>query len=417
MTYQLNEEDFKQMQSLRCLPYEHTTEDPNRLKILVCHPNYGGCAYYRALMPFAKLSHVCKDKVEVRFDSNPLGRKKDGSAWIENWDFENIKWADIVVVSNISNFGGPYTARIVGKSKEFGKFVHFDTDDLLTNLYQDHKLADVYNKQGLGDIAKFCYYNADLVTVTQRKFAERVKQYCRGVLAIVKNCIDYDLPGWRFEKKSDPRVRVGWAGGIHHLPDVKVFSAVPHIVNQKVGRENLHWRFYGYPPPDPNQKKDWQHETWDHYKKTLLNGFKGEKNWDIFYALPPSDYGIYFSEMDIAVAPLQMNEFNDSKSDIKVAEAGRYKIPIIASNVGCYDETIINGKTGYLIDPDAPRSEWIRLLTKVAKDHKHRQELGENLHAVTSNLFDANKVVEQRFNMYEECFKIYNKDPRNRVQA
>ena len=119
--------------------------------------------------------------------------------------------------------------------------------------------------------------------------------------------------------------------------------------------------------------------------------------------------------MDVAVAPLQMNEFNDSKSDIKVAEAGRYRIPLIASNVGCYDETIISGKTGYLIDPDAPRSEWVRILTKVTKDHKHRYELGDNLHKLTNDLFDANKVVNQRLNIYEECFKIFSKDPRNRI--
>jgi len=116
--------------------------------------------------------------------------------------------------------------------------------------------------------------------------------------------------------------------------------------------------------------------------------------------------------MDISIAPLKMNAFNDSKSDIKVAEAGRYKVPLIASNVGCYNETIENWKTGYLLDPDAPKTEWVRVLSKVATDHKLRREMGENLHSVTEKLFDINKIVGQRLDIYEQCFKVLGKDPR-----
>jgi len=80
----------------------------------------------------------------------------------------------------------------------------------------------------------------------------------------------------------------------------------------------------------------------------------------------------------------------------------------VASNVGCYSDTIINGKTGYLLDPDAPKSEWVRILSKLVKDHKHRRELGENLHQITEKLFDTNKVVKHRLDIYEKCFQSMN---------
>ena len=111
-----------------------------------------------------------------------------------------------------------------------------------------------------------------------------------------------------------------------------------------------------------------------------------------------------YANMDIAIAPLQMNAFNDSKSDIKVAEAGRYSVPLIASDVGCYNETIINGETGYLIPVDAPRSEWVRVLTKVIKNKKHREEMGRNLHQVTEEMFNLNRVVGERIAMYDQIF-------------
>ena len=95
-----------------------------------------------------------------------------------------------------------------------------------------------------------------------------------------------------------------------------------------------------------------------------------------------------------------------SKSEIKVAECGRYKVPLVASNVGCYDETIKNGRTGYLIDPEASPAEWVKILTKVIRDKKHRDQMGENLHEVTEEYFDMNKVIDQRYTLYKDAFAM-----------
>ena len=387
----------------------------DKLKILCCPANDGGCSYYRAWAPFAKLAEKFPDLVELRFNKNPLGIIEEGEksgTWQEDWEFEDMHWADIVMTQNICNFGGPYTARIVGKAKEFGKFVHFDTDDLLTDLYEGHRLKKVYEEKGLADVTKFIYANSNLITVTQRKFASRIQEYCGGVLAVVKNAIDYGLQGWNYPKvppRHKKLVRVGWAGGIHHEEDVKEFAGIPHMVNQRVGRENVEWHFFGKPPID-NEKDQWQHDVWDNYQRILLKGFRGAKNWFVHPALPTDQYGAIFANIDIAIAPLQMNAFNDSKSEIKVAECGRYSVPLVASNVGCYDETIHNGKTGYLLDPEAPKGDWVKTLTKLIKDHKLRDTIGKNLHAVTEEYFDLNKVVAQRMSLYKDTFELLGRE-------
>jgi len=380
-----------------------------KLKILGVYANEGGCAYYRLIMPLQKLAQLYPDKVEIQFSQNPINiDTKTGDLPTDDASFPLLDWADVVWINNISNFGGPYTARVIGLSKQRGKFVHFDTDDLLIDLYEGHRLKKTYEDKDLYNITKWMYGNADLVTVTQRKFAERVKPYAGGVLAVVKNSIDYTLPCWNMPKtKIKNIVRVGWAGGIHHEEDVKEFSGVPWRVNQKIGKEKVQWDFYGAPEPARcKRKREWQHQVWDNYKNILLKGFRNSNNWSIGQALPPDRYGSMYANMDIAIAPLQMNEFNDSKSEIKVAECGRYKVPLIASNVGCYDETIINGKTGFLIDPGAPRSEWVRLISRCIKNPKLVMEMGNNLHQVTEEYFDINKVVKYRLELYEESFKM-----------
>ena len=387
--------------------YFYTMTD--KLKILCVPANEGGCAYYRIIAPMQKLQELYGDRVEVRFNKNPLGIDEENGSWHQDWDFADMKWADIVFTQNLSNFGGNYTARIVGKAKEFGKFVHYDTDDLLTNIYEGHRLFKVYKEKGLEEITKFIYNNSDLVTVTQRKFAERVKPFIGSgaALAIIKNSIDYNLPCWNMEKLPKTRkkfTRFGWVGGIHHEQDLKYFAGVPHMVNQRAGRENIRWDFFGHPPPN-TPPDDWQYDVWKKYQQIILRGFKGGKNWDIHYAQTPDRYGQMFTAMDVALAPLEMNNFNDSKSEIKVAECGRYQIPLVATNCGAYDEWIVNGETGFLIDPDKPVTEWVRILSQCAKNPGLVKRMGENLHTLTEENFDMNKVVGARLDLYEEVMR------------
>lgn len=385
--------------------WDKATEWPGlgrKLRILVAPANKGGCSFYRAWNPFEKLQEQFPNLLEFRYNENPL--EVDVKKNIDGANgYVDMKWSDVVFTQNLSNYGGPATVRIVGLAKEFGKFVWYDTDDLLTNIYDDHRLKQVYIDNDLENLTKYLYSNADLVSVTQSKFAHRVAPFCTHTLAVIKNAIDYNLPAWNVPKSAVSKkvTRVGWVGGIHHEADVKEFASVPQMVNQRAGRERVHWGFYGRPPMDPNNPdpEDWQQKVWDNYQKCLLGGFKGSKNWNVYQALPATDYGMMYSNIDIAIAPLQNNEFNDSKSDIKVAECGQYKVPLVASDIGCYSDTIINGQTGYLIAPDAPKSDWVRVLTKMIKDPKGTKEMGENLYEVTSQLFDLNKVAYNRLDV------------------
>jgi hypothetical protein len=387
-----------------------------KLKILAIPPNQGGCAFYRVINPMQKLQELYWDKVEIRINDNPLELDVTTNQFPDFNDqntLKDMRWADVIFVHTITQFGPQYTAMIVNKAKELKKFIHYDTDDLLTDLFEGHRLYSLYKEQKLDDLTKYLYGKADLTTVTQGKFAKRISSHVYkggGVLAIVRNSIDYNLPNWNL-KKTNPKnknfIRVGWAGGIHHEEDVRAISAVPHIVNSKVGKENVSWDFYGRPEqPKAGEKKDWQHDVWDNYQKIILKGFKGANNWNISNALSPLHYGVFFANMEIAIAPLQPNAFNDSKSDIKVAECGRYKVPLIASNVGCYDETIINGETGYLIDPEEGRAGWVRVLSKCIKNPNHVREMGENLFNITEEYFDLNKVCWRRLSLYEHCFSF-----------
>ena len=391
----------------------------SKLKILACPANEGGCAYYRIILPSRKLMELHSDEVEVRVDMNPLGWDKEAcqeqqkpGVLLPDWTPENLEWADVVWTQNIHNFGGPYTAQLMQRAAEMGKLTHYDNDDLLTDLYEGHRLFGAYKENHLEDIAKHIYSFVDIVSVTQTRFAERIAPYVGRALVIIKNAIDYDLPAWNEPKLPAPRkgktCRVGWVGGIHHEEDVKEFPGVAMAVNARVGPENVHWGWYGRPPmPMENgqPKPDWQQDVWKNYERFLSTGIR-HRNYRVYQALPAEQYGKMYTNIDVAIAPLQFNNFNDSKSEIKVAECGRYGVPLIATDCGCYDETIINGETGYLISKDNPKSEWVARLSKVIKDKKHREEMGRNLKEITDKHFNINFNVKGRIDLYKEILNL-----------
>ena len=53
----------------------------------------------------------------------------------------------------------------------------------------------------------------------------------------------------------------------------------------------------------------------------------------------------------------------------------------------------------------ATPSDWTKVLTRVAKDKKWREEMGRNLHETTEKFFDLNKVVNFRIEMYDDYFE------------
>lgn len=396
------------------------SEKKKKLKILACPANKGGCAYYRIIMPMEKLAELYPDDVEVRFNYDPLdaeGAQEREGALLKPDECEDIKWADIVFFHNIHNFGGPYTVEILKAALELGKFTHYDTDDLLTDLYEGHRLVKTYRDLGLSDLTKALYANSDMVSVTQAKFAERIQPFVTKALVIIKNAVDYDLPCWNSPKAPPPNkkhTRIGWAGGIHHEEDVKEFRSVAMGVNSKLGVPNVTWNFFGRPPKGPKGEKDteqeqWQQDVWDNYEKSLSFGVTRKRNVLFHPAMASNEYGYMFRGLEIIIAPLQMNNFNDSKSEIKAMEAGRYGLPLVASNVGCYDEIIKNGETGYLIPPDNPRSEWVKILTRLSKDKQMREELGANLKKITDEYYDINKVVGGRVELYKQVMDIKEK--------
>ena len=111
--------------------------------------------------------------------------------------------------------------------------------------------------------------------------------------------------------------------------------------------------------------------------------------------------------MDIALAPLEMNNvFCRAKSEIKFVEAGALGLPVVASNIDPYRDSMSEGRNGFLASDE---KGWTQALTALIQDSQLRTELGEaarqtvmrsySPRARTIDLSNLLAALEQRLTM------------------
>ena len=81
------------------------------------------------------------------------------------------------------------------------------------------------------------------------------------------------------------------------------------------------------------------------------------------------------SNVDINIAPIENNIFNEAKSENNWVEASMVKIPTVASNYGEFKQVIIHNETGLLCSNNR---EWYKSLKNLIKNKDLRKTIGEN---------------------------------------
>lgn len=197
--------------------------------------------------------------------------------------------------------------------------------------------------------------NAPYLTVSTHHLARVYSKFRDPSLSppfVLENRIDPAFYNIRKEKKHSGTV-FSWQGGLTHHADLfhtPFWGAMSYILGKY---------------PDCRLK--------------ILGGIP-----DDFYCEIPqieiiegvSDYGVFakkhlpkfYSDVDVALCPLENNLFNDSKSSIKAQEALIHNIPVIASNVRPYQELASQVSGIKLVETT---KEWIEELEPYSQGLKH----------------------------------------------
>lgn len=99
-----------------------------------------------------------------------------------------------------------------------------------------------------------------------------------------------------------------------------------------------------------------------------------------------------------------INEFLNSKAEIKYLTAGMCKSCLITSKIECYAEAINNGVNGFILSDNA--EEWIDLIVKLYYNKDYLNRIIENAYKDVKERYDINIIAKDLYNKLAEISKL-----------
>lgn len=201
--------------------------------------------------------------------------------------------------------------RCIDHYREFsGARLIYELDDYLPNMptSSEHKgnfSRDVLRR--LRQVASLC----DRMTVS----TYALKQALDGLhsdIVVLPNYLPARL--WSHALRRNPDVnrkpRVGWAGGVGHAGDLRVIADVV-----KAMADRVEWVFFGMYP------KGLESCIAEYYPAVAIEHYPQR---------------LAALNLDLALAPLEQNQFNECKSNLRLLEYGVCGYPVIATDIEPY---------------------------------------------------------------------------------
>jgi glycosyltransferase involved in cell wall biosynthesis len=261
----------------------------------------------------------------------------------------------------------PYTREIAGavaRAREAGAKVLFDVDDL---IFEPELLAQ------LPFVAAYPAERRSRLLLAAAQIRDGMLACGRGTsstatlgrevrplspVLVVENCVSDAVVNLSLQaaekRRPNGSVSVGFLCGHHgHESNFALIREPLRVLLAR--RHGLRLRIVGF-------------------FNELVRGL--ERYADRIDTTPYVDWHVLPAElarMDVCLAPLTADRFNACKSDLRYLESALCGVPIVASPVGQFPETIVDGHNGLLA---ATEDDWIAKLETLLGDPDRRAALG-----------------------------------------
>ena len=400
--------------------------------LVVPSDNVGGVGFYRSTQPHIQLEKQFPEDFSVTIDMNP------NFTDLHSFDKYDIIHIHKGLFRDMRSF-----LLAMEYFKETGKVTVMDIDDHweLSTHHPQYKSNEMY---GLAKIIQNNLKLFDYVTTTTPIFAQRIEKYNKNV-KIFPNAINPEDERFKVNKPASDKVRVGLIMGSSHEYDMALLDGI----SSKIGPETLEkiqFVLCGFDlrgtiktinkdtkevTERPIQPKE---SVWYRYEKTLTDNYRiVSKDYQDFLELflnnvqypnvenehykrcwtkDINHYYEHYSEVDVLLAPLEVNEFNLVKSPLKVAECAFSHTALIASNVGPYTldlksaikygGEIDESGNAILVDPGKDHKNWAKYVKKVVNEPEFLKRLQDNLYESVHEKYDLRNVTKDRAEFYRE---------------
>jgi len=160
------------------------------------------------------------------------------------------------------------------------------------------------------------------------------------------------LENWRWdslnlpEKRNGKKLRIGLAGGQEHIADLEFIRPVVEALHKEVD-----WIFMGLCLDgfQPYIKENYAGVDFDRYPQLLAN-----------------------LNLDLAIAPLTHNEFNECKTNLRLLEYGMVGWPVVCTDILPYQNAPVTRVANNT-------NEWIRVIREKINEPEELLREGELL--------------------------------------
>lgn len=407
-----------------------------RIKILCVPSDEGGCGLHRSLVPHIKLDELYSDKFDVTIEYHP------------DWsDLNMVRQYDIIhfhkgLFPDMEAFRSA-----LAYCRENNITTVMDVDDYW-EVGQFHPLYHLNKMNNSAQLIRENLSLVDYVTTTTDIFANRLRKYNKNVKVFVNALDPEEMENMKVEKKSD-KIRIGYVMGSSHEHDMELVRGLSNKLPKEV-LDKIQFVLCGYDlrgtmterhpdgrvvtrPIRPTESVwfTFERNVTDEYRivspayRDFLLKFMPDVQYPFVetehykrcWTKPVQNYKYmeHYNELDVLLVPLQSNDFNSNKSELKFVEAGMMGVAVVASNFGPY--TIgsnsffekggkINEEGNcVLIDNNRAHKEWAKTIEKLVKNPEYIGKLKENMHKHVLENYDIRKITANRAEWYKQIKK------------
>ena len=316
---------------------------PGAIRVLFYAIQSKASAFYRCLMPMYALNMSGKavsHASRARFGREAL-----------NYD---------VVVMQIDN--SPSALEFAIALQKQGKKVVYEIDDAFDCLEPWHPQYTSYGQPERQEAIRAMMAQADAVQVSTPWLAARYSDVAKRI-EVIPNIIE--LAAWppADRLRRDGRWKVLWAGSPSHAGDLEV--VIPALGTFAKAHPDVTIVFFGQTVKDDRIPAD-QVETVD------------------FCEFEDYPNRLAAIDADVAIAPLTDVAFNRGKSNLRILQYWATGYPVIASDVGPYKASILQGVNGNLC---TTTEEWLATLEVTYRNDAVCKRM-------TANGFESVKVYD-----------------------
>jgi len=290
-----------------------------------------------------------------------------------------MEWADVLTFQMVC------AKDLIDRAKARGIYTIFDSDDLIEEVPPQHPQYKTTKKRKYQQDFRYMLKNVDLITVSTDTLYEKYKKF--GEIVKLEN---YLPDGWERPHSENNTLRIGWAGGMSHQEDLDFIAPViKRIIEKNPQVKFVYTGGGGWNTGNPDTIWKFGKDFFDGVPTTRREYCTGAKP-----ELWPDRLNTM--HLDIALAPLDENNFSKCKSQIKYYEYGINHWP------GVYQDflykNVKHGETGYLAGtPD----EWEAYIQKLIDDPALRRDMGERAYRDIKNNYSYSGHRDEWLGIYQ----------------